>query len=198
MHFTYECRILSVKGSGTLHFLDNFAKFDPVTASQGIVAASPCKSEPRSLGQSPLVNVLCCSLTFSKVDSFVCRMCGRGDDDEKLLLCDGCDDNYHTYCLLPPLTDPPKGNWRCPKCVAEVSKDVLKHLFVLLILKVCFVRFLFTHVTNLLDLPAFYLRSARNLQKHLASNRLHENTVCRALGKWQTPSKPITSTCLSM
>ncbi|XP_028266177.1 lysine-specific demethylase 5C isoform X2 [Parambassis ranga] len=56
------------------------------------------------------------------VDSFVCRMCGRGDDDEKLMLCDGCDDNYHTYCLLPPLTDPPKGNWRCPKCVAEECK----------------------------------------------------------------------------
>uniref|UniRef100_A0A8C4DL69 [histone H3]-trimethyl-L-lysine(4) demethylase n=1 Tax=Dicentrarchus labrax TaxID=13489 RepID=A0A8C4DL69_DICLA len=56
------------------------------------------------------------------VESFVCRMCGRGDDDEKLLLCDGCDDNYHTYCLLPPLTDPPKGNWRCPKCVAEECK----------------------------------------------------------------------------
>uniref|UniRef100_A0AAY4C603 [histone H3]-trimethyl-L-lysine(4) demethylase n=1 Tax=Denticeps clupeoides TaxID=299321 RepID=A0AAY4C603_9TELE len=56
------------------------------------------------------------------VDSFVCRMCARGDDDEKLLLCDGCDDNYHTFCLLPPLTDPPKGNWRCPKCVAECKK----------------------------------------------------------------------------
>uniref|UniRef100_A0A3B5B5X9 [histone H3]-trimethyl-L-lysine(4) demethylase n=1 Tax=Stegastes partitus TaxID=144197 RepID=A0A3B5B5X9_9TELE len=56
------------------------------------------------------------------VDSFVCRMCGRGDDDEKLLLCDGCDDNYHTFCLLPPLADPPKGNWRCPKCVAECKK----------------------------------------------------------------------------
>ncbi|XP_029974439.1 lysine-specific demethylase 5C isoform X1 [Salarias fasciatus] len=56
------------------------------------------------------------------VDNFVCRMCGRGDDDEKLLLCDGCDDNYHTFCLLPPLTEPPKGNWRCPKCVAEECK----------------------------------------------------------------------------
>uniref|UniRef100_A0A7N6A8I7 [histone H3]-trimethyl-L-lysine(4) demethylase n=1 Tax=Anabas testudineus TaxID=64144 RepID=A0A7N6A8I7_ANATE len=55
-------------------------------------------------------------------DSFVCRMCGRGDDDEKLMLCDGCDDNYHTFCLLPPLADPPKGNWRCPKCVAEECK----------------------------------------------------------------------------
>ncbi|TRY98413.1 hypothetical protein DNTS_004962 [Danionella cerebrum] len=56
------------------------------------------------------------------VDSFVCRMCGRGDEDEKLMLCDGCDDNYHTFCLIPPLTDPPKGNWRCPKCVAEECK----------------------------------------------------------------------------
>uniref|UniRef100_A0A8C1MXK4 [histone H3]-trimethyl-L-lysine(4) demethylase n=1 Tax=Cyprinus carpio TaxID=7962 RepID=A0A8C1MXK4_CYPCA len=56
------------------------------------------------------------------VDSFVCRMCGRGDEDEKLLLCDGCDDNYHTFCLIPPLTDSPKGNWRCPKCVAECKK----------------------------------------------------------------------------
>lgn len=68
------------------------------------------------------VEVIISSWGFSsKVDSFVCRMCGRGDDDEKLLLCDGCDDNYHTYCLLPPLTEPPKGNWRCPKCVAEVG-----------------------------------------------------------------------------
>lgn len=82
------------------------------------------------LAPSPRLNALCCffSLTFSKVDSFVCRMCGRGDDDEKLLLCDGCDDNYHTYCLLPPLTDPPKGNWRCPKCVAEVREKVFKAL----------------------------------------------------------------------
>uniref|UniRef100_A0A3P8Z2Q5 [histone H3]-trimethyl-L-lysine(4) demethylase n=1 Tax=Esox lucius TaxID=8010 RepID=A0A3P8Z2Q5_ESOLU len=56
------------------------------------------------------------------VDSFVCRMCGRGDEDEKLLLCDGCDDNYHTFCLLPPLAEAPKGNWRCPKCVAECKR----------------------------------------------------------------------------
>lgn len=40
-----------------------------------------------------------------------------------MLLCDGCDDSYHTFCLMPPLQEIPKGDWRCPKCVAvEVSK----------------------------------------------------------------------------
>ncbi|XP_075691413.1 lysine-specific demethylase 5C isoform X3 [Rhinoderma darwinii] len=56
------------------------------------------------------------------VDTYVCRICSRGDDDEKLLLCDGCDDNYHTFCLLPPLPEPPKGIWHCPKCVIAECK----------------------------------------------------------------------------
>lgn len=53
--------------------------------------------------------------------------CGRGNNEDKLLLCDGCDDSYHTFCLIPPLPDVPKGDWRCPKCVAEVQiTDSLK------------------------------------------------------------------------
>ncbi|XP_031801143.1 lysine-specific demethylase 5C-like isoform X1 [Sarcophilus harrisii] len=56
------------------------------------------------------------------VDSYVCRICARGDEDDKLLLCDGCDDNYHIFCLLPPLPEIPKGVWRCPKCVMAECK----------------------------------------------------------------------------
>lgn len=47
-------------------------------------------------------------------------MCNRGDGDEYMLLCDGCDDAFHTYCLIPPLSEVPKGDWRCPKCVKQV------------------------------------------------------------------------------
>uniref|UniRef100_A0A8C1ABH6 [histone H3]-trimethyl-L-lysine(4) demethylase n=1 Tax=Cyprinus carpio carpio TaxID=630221 RepID=A0A8C1ABH6_CYPCA len=42
-----------------------------------------------------------------------------GNDEDRLLLCDGCDDSYHTFCLIPPLSDVPKGDWRCPKCLAQ-------------------------------------------------------------------------------
>ena len=52
---------------------------------------------------------------------YVCHMCMRGDGEEAMLLCDGCDDAFHTYCLIPPLPEVPKGDWRCPKCVAAVS-----------------------------------------------------------------------------
>lgn len=56
---------------------------------------------------------------------YVCHNCNRGDAEEYMLLCDGCDDSYHTFCLMPPLSEIPKGDWRCPKCVAEeVSKPM--------------------------------------------------------------------------
>uniref|UniRef100_A0A8C2WXX1 [histone H3]-trimethyl-L-lysine(4) demethylase n=1 Tax=Cyclopterus lumpus TaxID=8103 RepID=A0A8C2WXX1_CYCLU len=67
------------------------------------------KQEPDSL-QTPFC---------FQVDLVVCLVCGSGGDEERLLLCDGCDDSYHTFCLIPPLPDIPKGDWRCPKCLAQ-------------------------------------------------------------------------------
>lgn len=54
------------------------------------------------------------------MDLVVCLVCGSGGDEDRLLLCDGCDDSYHTFCLIPALHDVPKGDWRCPKCLAQV------------------------------------------------------------------------------
>ncbi|KAK5895431.1 hypothetical protein CesoFtcFv8_012024 [Champsocephalus esox] len=54
-----------------------------------------------------------------QVDLVICLVCGSGGDEERLLLCDGCDDSYHTFCLIPPLPEIPKGDWRCPKCLAQ-------------------------------------------------------------------------------
>ena len=56
------------------------------------------------------------------IESINCLVCERGDDEAMMLLCDGCDDSYHTYCLFPPLKEIPKGDWRCPLCVAQICK----------------------------------------------------------------------------
>ncbi|XP_046881983.1 lysine (K)-specific demethylase 5Ba [Hypomesus transpacificus] len=53
------------------------------------------------------------------MDQYMCLVCGSGTAEDRLLLCDGCDDSYHTFCLIPPLHDVPKGDWRCPKCLAQ-------------------------------------------------------------------------------
>lgn len=47
-----------------------------------------------------------------------CRVCFGKHDKAKLLLCDNCDEEYHSYCLDPPLTYIPKGSkkWFCPGC----------------------------------------------------------------------------------
>uniref|UniRef100_A0A8C1FFB0 [histone H3]-trimethyl-L-lysine(4) demethylase n=2 Tax=Cyprinus carpio TaxID=7962 RepID=A0A8C1FFB0_CYPCA len=58
-------------------------------------------------------------LFSSQVEQYICLVCEGGGDEDRLLLCDGCDDSYHTFCLIPPLHDVPKGDWRCPKCLAQ-------------------------------------------------------------------------------
>ncbi|KAK4417752.1 Methyl-CpG-binding domain-containing protein 9 [Sesamum alatum] len=53
----------------------------------------------------------------------LCKVCGIDENNKKVLLCDTCDAEYHTYCLRPPLAKVPKGNWFCPFCG---SKDILQ------------------------------------------------------------------------
>lgn len=42
-----------------------------------------------------------------------CRVCKDGGE---LLCCDSCPSAYHTFCLEPPLSEIPDGDWRCPRC----------------------------------------------------------------------------------
>ena len=49
-------------------------------------------------------------------ETTACEVCGEGDDAPRLILCDGCDAGYHTYCLRPKLSRVPRGEWRCEDC----------------------------------------------------------------------------------
>lgn len=42
-----------------------------------------------------------------------CLICKQDNDHAKLMLCEGCNGEYHIYCLNPPLEDVPEDDWFC-------------------------------------------------------------------------------------
>ncbi|KAL1409908.1 hypothetical protein Q8F55_003907 [Vanrija albida] len=54
----------------------------------------------------------------------VCEICGLGNHASKILLCDGCDRGFHTYCLDPPLASVPANDeWFCTACLLGTGDD---------------------------------------------------------------------------
>ncbi|KAG6335290.1 hypothetical protein ID866_3794 [Astraeus odoratus] len=52
-----------------------------------------------------------------------CEICQKKNHDEEMLLCDGCDCGFHMFCLDPPLTAIPKGQWFCHTCLFVTGGD---------------------------------------------------------------------------
>uniref|UniRef100_A0A8C4GTG0 Bromodomain adjacent to zinc finger domain, 2Ba n=1 Tax=Dicentrarchus labrax TaxID=13489 RepID=A0A8C4GTG0_DICLA len=57
-----------------------------------------------------------------------CQICRKGDNEDLLLLCDGCDKGCHTYCHKPKITSIPEGDWYCPACISKVSEPFIMYL----------------------------------------------------------------------
>lgn len=42
--------------------------------------------------------------------------CGTEENDERIVICDGCNRGYHTYCLRPVMVNVPTTDWYCDRC----------------------------------------------------------------------------------
>ena len=51
-----------------------------------------------------------------------CPICGDDDNEDRLLSCDGCDVEYHTYCV--DLEEIPVGPWLCETCAVQQAIEM--------------------------------------------------------------------------
>ncbi|XP_074082457.1 bromodomain adjacent to zinc finger domain protein 2A isoform X2 [Macrotis lagotis] len=67
------------------------------------------------------------SIAWEKsVNKVTCLVCRKGDNDEFLLLCDGCDRGCHIYCHRPKMDTVPEGDWFCAVCMAQTEGEFLQ------------------------------------------------------------------------
>jgi len=59
-------------------------------------------------------------------DDTMCAICGTNANPEQTLLCDGCDKEYHMYCLTPRLITIPEGDFFGPCCKDLSSSKSLR------------------------------------------------------------------------
>jgi hypothetical protein len=77
-----------------------------------------------------LLKTICIDERNEKTDDYqqnfdVCVICGDGGN---LIICDGCEGEYHMNCLQPQLSSVPAGYWLCDECVdlkALEARDLL-------------------------------------------------------------------------
>ena len=141
---TCRCKSFKVSTNGWNGMLDNFLFYDTVM-SFATTAGLPawCKPiAPISFGdvcggfaraRAPEIDIRRVYHTMSSNgDDVVCQVCKKDEDDEYLVLCDGCDRAYHTFCFsgcdccgekpkgqfgrIPPV---PTGDWFCKHCVDQ-------------------------------------------------------------------------------
>ncbi|ALC46588.1 Acf1 [Drosophila busckii] len=62
-----------------------------------------------------------CILWKRSTNKSLCKVCRRGSDPDKMLLCDECNGGTHMFCMKPKMRTVPEGNWYCRTCVEDLG-----------------------------------------------------------------------------
>lgn len=91
-----------------------------------LVSCSSCGSSghPTCLRFTDNIKISVKKYDWQCIECKTCSTCNDADNEDRLLFCDDCDRSYHTYCLVPPLVDPPEGNWSCKLCLVEYHSEI--------------------------------------------------------------------------
>eukprot|EP00970_Alexandrium_tamarense_P015987 scaffold5874_cov90-Alexandrium_tamarense.AAC.1 len=90
------------------------------STKQLMQSSSSSNSAKRPIASSPVIAATTSSSSNNKPSPSAnsgeegCRVCRRDEDHANLLLCEACNDEYHTYCLSPPLQEVPDGRHTYP------------------------------------------------------------------------------------
>lgn len=99
------------------------ARSSPVNLPDKKIAAAKTGASTNAKGAAPVIS----SSTTSSFDDEGCRVCHRDDNHACLLLCEACNDEYHTYCL--GLESVPEGDFFCGAYGVRVTSSIhIMHL----------------------------------------------------------------------
>ena len=52
---------------------------------------------------------------FYRGPNLHCKVCGCRNHPRQMVLCEGCNEGYHIWCMEPPLMRVPEDSWTCPR-----------------------------------------------------------------------------------
>ena len=77
------------------------------------------------------LKTVCVEERLENSSSVVVDACGICGDGGSLMICDGCEGEFHMGCLQPAVKSVPEGHWECDECVdrklLEARNYIIRH-----------------------------------------------------------------------
>ncbi|CAF1060502.1 unnamed protein product [Didymodactylos carnosus] len=92
--------------------------------AEGLITCKDCSrsAHPTCLNFNPNMLLSVKKYSWQCMECKTCSICGNSENDSQLLFCDDCDRGYHFYCLQPPISKAPDGDWRCKLCIIQFGE----------------------------------------------------------------------------